>query len=328
MGVQMDGGIGSCDFGHMSEINIREQIFSFPEHASFSLKAEIPEVPSTRKVCVFSFGYSTTAADILSAHADTYSDRHVPVIEDSRVPGWIDGSTVAIILSYDGTEKDILSLYDSLGRIGCHRICITSGGDLADMASRDSVSLVRLPHGMTARSCTGYMLGVLCSLIQSMGVCPAADRLREEIPAIEAYRDALLESNLPIEIASDLSDGIPAVYGTSDLRAAFRRWKMNVNEDLSRRAFYGELPEFDHNELVGWFDENPHAPELRVIVLKGRTGSDLLDFIVENMVDILNCEGRPVITVDLEGDDPLYKASCGVLLGEAVTSVMRRRCSP
>ena len=43
MGVQMDGGIGSCDFGHMSEINIREQILSFPEHASFSLKAEIPE---------------------------------------------------------------------------------------------------------------------------------------------------------------------------------------------------------------------------------------------------------------------------------------------
>ena len=79
---------------------------------------------------------------------------------------------------------------------------------------------------------------------------------------------------------------------------------------------------------MGWFDENPHAPELRVIVLKGRTGSDLLDFIVENMVDILNCEGRPVITVDLEGDDPLYKASCGVLLGEVVTSVMRRRCSP
>ena len=62
---------------------------------------------------------------------------------------------------------------------------------------------------------------------------------------------------------------------------------MAINEDTAGRAFYGELPEFDHNELVGWFDRNPHAPELRVVVLKGRTGSDLLDFIVDNIMAIL-----------------------------------------
>lgn len=321
----MDGGIGSCDFGRMSDVNLRDQIMSFPEHASYSLGTDLPDIPCTDKVCIFSFGYSSTAADILSAHADTYSGRQIPVVEDCRVPGWVDQSTAAVLLSYSGSEPDVISAYDALGILGCTRICITSGGDLADAAVRDSVTLIRLPDGMTARSCTGYILGVLCSVVQSVGICPAADRLSEELPAIAAYRDSLLTSSLPTDIVSELSDGIPAVYGTSDLRAAFKRWKMNFNEDAARRSFYGELPEFDHNELVGWFDRNPHAPELRVIVLKGLTGSDLLDFIVDNMVDILRCEGRPVITIELEGDDPLYKSSCGVLLGEAVTSVMRRR---
>lgn len=321
----MDGEIDRCDFGRMSEINVREQIFSLPEHASFAMGVSVPDVPMTGEMCIFSFGYSSTAADIVSAHADLFSDRQIQVIEDSRVPGWIGRSTVAVLLSYDGSEEDILTAYDSLAGTGCTRICVTSGGSLAQKAERDSVGIVHLPEHMTARSCTGYVLGVLCSIAQAVGVCNASDRLSELISDIVEYRDGLQGSELPRDIVRELSSGIPAVYGTSDLRAAFKRWKMAINDDAVRRAFYGELPEFDHNELVGWFDRNPHAPELRIIVIKGRTSSELLDFIVNNMVDILICEGRPVITVDLDGEDPLYKASCGVLLGEAVSSAMRMR---
>ena len=316
-------GIGSCDFDRMSDINIREQILSLPEHASYSVDSDLGfSVPETGKVCFFSFGFNTTAPDIVSAHADLFSSRQVPSYSDSRVPGWVDGDTIAVLISYDGSEEDILSVYSALEERGCHRVCVTSSGPLHDVAVRDSVPFVDIPSGMSARSSTWYVLGILCSIVQRAGVCNVADRLRDEVPSMISYRDSMIDSPYPRELASGISGNVPAVYGTTDLRAAFRRWKMAINEDTAGRAFYGELPEFDHNELVGWFDRNPHAPELRVVVLKGRTGSDLLDFIVDNMVDILRCEGRPVLTVEMDGDDPLFKASCAAILGEMVSSAL------
>ena len=322
----MVSGIGSCDFDRMSDINVREQILSLPEHASYSLDVDLGfPVPETGKVCFFSFGFNTTAPDIVSAHADLFSSRQVPSYSDSRVPGWVDEDTVAVLISYDGSEEDILSVYASLGDRGCTRVCVTSSGPLLEAAGRDSVPVVTIPTGMSARSSAGYVLGILCSIVQEAGVCNAADRLRDEIPSVAAYRDSMLDSPYPRELASEISGNVPAIYGTTDFRAAFRRWKMAINEDTSGRAFYGELPEFDHNELVGWFDSNPHAPELRVVVLKGHTGSDLLDFIVDNMVDILRCEDRPVMTVEMDGADPLDKASCAVILGEMVSSALRMR---
>lgn len=316
-------GARTCDSTETSDTDVRRQVLALPEQASHSVDLEFGfPIPETGKVCFYSFGFNTTAPDIVSAHADVFSGRQVPSYSDSRVPGWVDGDTVAVLVSYDGSEGDIISAYHALGERGCSRICVTSSGPLYDVAESDSVPVVRVPGGMTARGSTGYVLGVLCSIVQRAGVCCAADRLRDAIPSVTEYRDRMSVSGYPVELASEISGNIPAVYGTTDLRAAFRRWKMAVNEDTGGRAFYGELPEFDHNELVGWFDRNPHAPELRVVVLKGHTGSDLLDFIVDNMVDILRCEGRPVLTVEMDGDDPLDKASCAVLLGEMVSSVM------
>lgn len=316
-------GARMCDFTVMSDSDVRRQILALPEQASHSVDLEFGfPIPETGKVCFYSFGFNTTAPDIVSAHADVFSGRQVPSYSDSRVPGWVDGDTIAVLVSYDGSEEDIMSAYSALGERGCVRICVTSSGPLSDAAESDSVPVVRVPGGMTARSSTGYVLGVLCAIVQQAGVCFAADRLRDAIPSVSEYRDRMSASGYPAELASEISGKVPAVYGTTDLRAAFRRWKMAVNEDTGGRAFYGELPEFDHNELVGWFDRNPHAPELRVVVLKGHTGSDLLDFIVDNMVDILRCEGRPVLTVEMDGDDPLDKASCGVILGEMVSSIM------
>lgn len=316
-------GARMCDFTVMSDTDIRRQVLTLPEQALHSVDMNLGfPIPETGKVCFYSFGFNTTAPDIVSAHADVFSSRQVPSYSDSRVPGWVDGDTIAVLISYDGSEEDIMSAYSALGERRCSRICVTSSGPLWDAALRDSVPVVRVPEGMTARGSTGFVLGVLCSIVQRAGVCCAADRLRDAIPSVAEYRDRMSSSGYPAELAFGISGNIPAVYGTTDLRAAFRRWKMAVNEDTGGRAFYGELPEFDHNELVGWFDRNPHAPELRVVVLKGHTGSDLLDFIVDNMVDILRCEGRSVLTVEMDGDDPLDKASCGVLLGEMVSSAM------
>ena len=42
------------------------------------------------------------------------------------------------------------------------------------------------------------------------------------------------------------------VYGAGSTVAVARRWKGQVNENAKAPASFNELPESDHNELMGW----------------------------------------------------------------------------
>ena len=42
------------------------------------------------------------------------------------------------------------------------------------------------------------------------------------------------------------------VYGAGPTGPVARRWKGQINENAKAPAFFNELPELDHNELMGW----------------------------------------------------------------------------
>lgn len=48
---------------------------------------------------------------------------------------------------------------------------------------------------------------------------------------------------------------MPVVYGTPDFSAVAVRMKNQLNENSEMIAFSGVFPEFNHNEIVGWYDD-------------------------------------------------------------------------
>ena len=45
---------------------------------------------------------------------------------------------------------------------------------------------------------------------------------------------------------------LAVVYGAGPTAPVARRWKGQINENAKAPAFWNELPELDHNELMGW----------------------------------------------------------------------------
>ena len=45
---------------------------------------------------------------------------------------------------------------------------------------------------------------------------------------------------------------MPVIYGAGSTTTIAYRWKTQFNENAKIPAFWHELPEADHNELVGW----------------------------------------------------------------------------
>lgn len=55
----------------------------------------------------------------------------------------------------------------------------------------------------------------------------------------------------------------PVVYGSNLLFSAAYKWKINFNENAKNVAWCNQLPEFNHNEFLGWSShptEKPYAP--------------------------------------------------------------------
>ncbi len=59
-------------------------------------------------------------------------------------------------------------------------------------------------------------------------------------------------ANAAKHLAGELFDRLTVVYGAGLTAPVARRWKGQINENAKAPAFFNELPELDHNELMGW----------------------------------------------------------------------------
>jgi len=91
-------------------------------------------------------------------------------------------------------------------------------------------------------------------------LCGAAPRLAAEIDVAAAHTLRLVaewgpdspEDSLAKTIARALHGTIPVIAGAYLTGPIAYRWKTQINENAKVPAFSSELPELDHNEIVGW----------------------------------------------------------------------------
>ena len=60
------------------------------------------------------------------------------------------------------------------------------------------------------------------------------------------------EDSLAKRLARSLLGTTPVIAGAGLTTPIAYRWKTQINENAKQPAFFNELPELDHNELVGW----------------------------------------------------------------------------
>ena len=297
-------------FSHRSECEL------FIDAAREGLGARI-DVPVFERVCIFGTDSCSIAGEILVDAADEMSSRPLTCVRDDRIPGWVDSGTLAVLVLYDGGCPGLDGLAEGLRDRGCAILAITSGGTICNILHPSETVL--MPVGLEGHEAMGYALGVLSAIIQSSGQFPAGDALSVALDAVSGRSDRIPEE--AERIAGFLRGNVGAFYSTSDVHAcsvAFRE----AMSDSGLLSFVGELPEFDHNELVGWSDPNAHAPELRMVVLRGRSGSDLVNTIVGCMLEVLRENGRDVLEVDIGAGPTMERNIFGLLLGLEVSDIM------
>ncbi len=174
-----------------------------------------------------------------------YSNRHY------FLPAWT-GKVNALVIynSYSGNTEEVIScLFHGLKMGLQNQLVISSGGQLAILAQRYSLPLIRLPSNFLPRLAINYHFAILSAIYEVV----FSLKIIEELESIskKLYQDVSSIEKEGYRIASLLFGRIPLIYTSSTLKILGYIWKIKLNENAEIPAFFNHIPEMNHNEIVG-----------------------------------------------------------------------------
>jgi len=207
--------------------------------------------------------------------------------------------------------------------MGAPRIVATTGGKLAEAARRAKVPVVGIPSGMQPRAAVGYMFTVAAEVATLTGV---SDAIRTEIDSAAAQLEAATDDLLAkaSEIAGRLDGTVPLIYGCDLTEPVAYRWKTQFNENAKLAAFSAELPEMNHNEIVGWQDGTNTAP-FSAVFLADSDQHPRERQRIELTAGLLEDRAAAVVLVETEGETRTGRMLWSVMLGDLVSLQLAAR---
>jgi glucose/mannose-6-phosphate isomerase len=214
-----------------------------------------PAEPTAVVVC--GMGGSAIGADLVLA---CLPELAVPaaVVRGYALPEWVSPETLVIAVSYSGQTEESLACAAQARERGCAPVCVSSGGNLAAFAEAEGLPLVVVPGGGQPRAAVGSLSMPLLATLEASGLChehagdvaAAAAQLEADLAMLRP--ECPDEDNPAKSLARRLENRLAVVYGAGPTGPVARRWKGQINENAKAPAFFNELPELDHNELMGW----------------------------------------------------------------------------
>src|SRR4051812_18056097 len=206
---------------------------------------------------VAGMGGSAIGGRLARAILGERATRPIVMANDYGLPAWTTPDTTVLCASYSGNTEETLAAYDAASALGARRVVVTTGGKLAELARADGVPVIPIAGGMQPRVAVAYMT---VAALEVAAACGAAPSLHSEIDVAAAHAERLVEEwgpdgpedSLAKAVARRLHGTIPVIAGSGITAPVAYRWKTQVNEMAKTHAFAHELPELDHNELVGW----------------------------------------------------------------------------
>jgi glucose/mannose-6-phosphate isomerase len=111
---------------------------------------------------------------------------------------------------------------------------------------------------------------------------------------------------------------VPLIYGCDLTVPVAYRWKCQVNENAKRHAFDNQLPELDHNEIVGWSPAADGAP-FAAIFLLDRDQHPRQRERAELTAKLIEPTAAAVIEVETEGETRVQRLLWAVMLGDLIS---------
>jgi glucose/mannose-6-phosphate isomerase len=328
--LSVDTALTAAAIAEVDRTGQMADILGLPEHLRDALwrveSASLTPQDSPGGLVVAAMGGSAIGGSLALAVLGDRASRPIHVARDYGLPAWTTPDTTVLCSSYSGETEETLAAYEAAGALGARRIVSTTGGRLAAVARADGVPVVPLPGGFQPRAAVGYALVVALEVAALAGV---GEHLHTEIDVAAEHAAKLAaewgpeapEDSLAKSLARSLSGTVPQIAGAGLTVPIAYRWKTQVNENANSPAFAAELPEFDHNEIVGW----EHAADVGTFSAVFLDDCDLHPRVRTRIgltMQVIGDQAAAIHRVDSLGGTRMERLVSLVLLGDLVSTYM------
>ncbi len=265
-----------------------------------------------KQIVICGMGGSGLPGEILKTFQNDFGiDAIITIWKDYDLPpeeaaGKRTADTLYIFVSFSGnTEETVSGLRAALKKRGAMIVVLTGGGELKKIAESKHVPLVTFEKGNLApREASAIMFTGLAGILKFAGVAnknlPIPKRGKyEKAPSLMRFID----------------NGTPVVYTSHQLKSLAYIWKILLNETAKNPAFTNELPELDHNEIVGF---EKRSSGLRAIFIEEPSDNKHIKARIKLTAELIKKLGSRAEIIKLSGKSRFERFWNGVYLGEDV----------
>ena len=287
---------------------------------------ELPaEYRRVNRVVALGMGGSAIGGDLLRVLAEPECALPIVTNRDYTVPAFVNAETLVIASSYSGNTEETLSAFQEVRQRGAALLAITTNGKLAQQARELGAPLLTFRYQSQPRAALGYSLVSLIGVMQRLDFIgdKAAD-LEEAIAVMEALQEEIRETvpvteNLAKQLARRLHGRLPVIYGSGYLGEVAHRWKTQLNENAKAWSFFEQLPELNHNAVVGYQFPKELAERTLVVMLASSLDHPRNEARFQVTQEILTRHGIAYETIEARGKSPLAQMLSAIHFGDYVS---------
>ncbi|MBK7229404.1 MAG: bifunctional phosphoglucose/phosphomannose isomerase [Ignavibacteriales bacterium] len=209
-------------------------------------------------------------------------------------------NTLFIASSYSGNTEETISALQQAIKLGCKIVCITTGGEVEKIAKKNNLSCVKVQPGFQPRYALGLSFFSLLKVLQEINLIGNQNVIAQNI--LSNWKNNGVEfskaGNKAITFAESLVGFIPVIYSVSDSTNSIGyRLKCQVNENSKLYAFHHEIPEMNHNEIIGWESYQEKQFHAKIVNIVDETYHPQIQKRLEILKDIFSKSGVEIITL-------------------------------
>lgn len=224
---------------------------------------------SIEKIVLAGMGGSALAALLVKSWLNDVLSVPFEIVRDYTLPHYVDASTLVIASSCSGNTEETLSCLDQALRADAQVAILASGGKLLERAKAGDIAHIVLPDRtqLEPRMTTIAQMRALTQLLAHFGI--VSGKYYKQIGAAGTWlkresqlwaKDVPAEHNYAKQLALAAVGKTPVFYAGSLLAPVAYKWKISWNENAKNVAFTNYLPEFNHNEFLGWTSHPVEKP--------------------------------------------------------------------
>ncbi len=240
------------------------------EAAEISLPAaDTIQTDRLENIVFCGMGGSAIGGDLLKTYL--LADLRIPMIVNRHytLPGFVDEHSLVIVSSYSGNTEETVQAYQEALNSRAQILGISSDGKVRDLLTREGFPLILIPGGMQPRAALGYSFIPMVRMFHRLGLTDreVQSEIDETIGLITDLSRKYQEEEIAYQCAVALIGTVPIIYTDPELAVVGTRWKTQLAENAQMLAFTNELPEMNHNEIMGWSGGQDVLGEFSVIWL-------------------------------------------------------------